>query len=774
MKVTYNWLKEYLDLNVSPYDLIDIFGKLGMPVEEFVDFRKGKEKLKVAEIVSVEKHRNSDKLFVLKLRTKDEEVKIVSGAPYLEKGKKVIYAPPGTKLEEFEVGVRVIRGEESVGTIVSEEELGLADKSETVIFLDKSVDLDEDPLKILGVDDYVYDLEIYPNRPDLLSVIGIARDLSAYLNLELKLPEIKKIEEKDIGFKIEIDEDAPCYRYIGIIIKGIKVGKSPSKIRYRLHLCGLRAINSIVDATNYVMLETGHPLHAFDLAKINEKIVVRNARKGEKILCLDEKERELNDNIMVIADKEKPLAIAGIIGGEESGVNDGTQEILCESAFFDMINIRKSAGFLNVQTESSYRFERGADFEMVEFAAYRLRDLIIETSGGVPYKKIDVIKKEIKGKKVFLKEGKLKKILGKEFNLEKSKELLERLYIKCDIKDSVLYADVPTFRRDIEIEEDLIEEIARIYGYDKFESQAEKVGSIVGKRDDFEDRLRDHFKGEGFLECFSLSLIDEKEAELITDKYLRLKNPLSERFSILRPSLLPSLLFSLKNNLRKGEKVRKLFEIGKVFYHDYSEENKLGLLIASVSEDNWIKREKIEPYFELKGIIESFLEDFEDSLDFEKKDFSFFDFGASILIEGKEIGFIGSVKQSLLKHYDLKTEVVFAEISLEKISFRKEKSYEPLPLYPSLSRDLSFVGPEDLDASQLIKRLKELKKETLLEKFVLIDVYKGKPLKEGEKNFTFRVYFRSKEKTLSERDVDREVEKIVKYIEEKTGYRLRG
>jgi len=774
MRVTYNWLKEYVDLNVSPFDLIDIFGKLGMPVEEFVDFGKGKRNLRVAQIKSIEKHKKSDKLYVLKLKIKNGEVKIVSGAPYLEKGKKVIYAPPGTKLKEFEVGVRVIKGEESIGTIVSEEELGLADKSETVIFLDENTELDEDPLEILGINDYVYDLEIYPNRPDLLSVIGIARDLSAYLNLELRLPEIKKIQEKEIDFKIEIDENAPCYRYIGIIIKGIKVKKSPTKIRYRLHMCGLRAINSIVDATNYVMLETGHPLHAFDLAKINEKIVVRNARRGEKILCLDKRERLLNENIMVIADKEKPLAIAGIIGGEESGVNENTKEILCESAFFDMINIRKSASFLNVKTESSYRFERGADFEMVNYAAKRLRDLILEISGGVPYKKIDVIKREIKGKRVFLREEKLRKILEKEFNLENSKKLLERLYIKCEIKGNVLCAYIPTFRRDIEIEEDLIEEIARIYGYDKFESKAEKVGSMVGKRDDFEDRIRNHFKGEGFLECFSLSLIDDKEAELVVDKYLRVKNPLSERFSVLRPSLLPSLLSSLKNNLRKGEKVSKLFEIGKVFYHDYSEENKLGLLIASFSEDNWIKREEIDPYFELKGILESFLEHFEDFIDFKKRDFKFFDSGVSILIEGKEIGFVGDVKESILKHYDLKKGVAFAELSLEKISFEKKRSYEPLPLYPSLSRDLSFIGPESIDAYELIKVLKELKKKTLLEKFRLVDVYKGKPLKEGEKNFTFRVYFRSKEKTLSERDVDREVEKIVKCIEEKTGYRLRG
>ncbi len=774
MRVTYNWLREYIDLNVSPYDLIDIFGKLGMQVKEFIDLRKGKENLKIAEIVDIEKHKKSDNLYLLKLKTKDEEIKVVSGAPYLEKGKKVIYAPPGTKLMDFEVDVKVIKGEKSLGTILSEKELGVADKSETVIFLDKNVKLSEDPLKLLGLDDYVYDLEIYPNRPDLLSVIGVARDLSAYLNLRIRLPEIKKIEEEEINFEIEIERDAPCYRYIGIIIKDVNVKESPSKIRYRLNLCGLRAINSVVDATNYVMLETGQPLHAFDLSKIKEKIIVRNAKRKEKILCLDGKERNLNENIMVIADKEKPLAIAGIIGGKDSGVNEGAKDILCESAFFDMINIRTSSKFLNIQTESSYRFERGADFEMVNYAAHRLRDLILEISGGNAYKKIDVIKKEIKSKKVFLREEKIKKILGNEFSLEKSKELLERLYMDCKIEGNVLQVNVPTFRRDIDIEEDLIEEIARIYGYEKFEPEAERVGFFVGKREDFEDKIRNYFKGEGFLECFSLSLIEEKEAKLISDRYLRLKNPLSERFYILRPSLLPSLFSSLRNNLRKGERVRRLFEIGKVFYHDYSEEEKLGLLFVHLSQENWIKREEIEPYFELKGIIESFFEYFEDSLDFEEKNFSFFDFGTSILLEGKEIGFIGKVKEDILKYYDLNKEAVFAEISLEKISFKEKRKYEPLFLYPALSRDLSFVGPEDLNVSEIIKRLKELKNKTLLEKFALIDVYKGEPLLKGEKNFTFRIYFRSKERTLSERDVDKEVEKIVKYIEEKTGYRLRG
>ncbi len=570
MRITYNWLKEYIDLSASPHELIDIFENLGMPVEEFVDFRKGKENIKVAEITEIKKHERTDKLFVLKLKTKDEEVQVVSGAPYLETGKKVIYAPPGTELLNYKVDVREIRGIKSFGTLLSEEELGLADKSKTIIYLDRSVSLKADPFEILGINDYIYELEIYPNRPDLLGIIGIARDLSAYLNKELKIPEIKKIKEEEIDFKIEIDEDAPCYRYIGLLIKDLKVKKSPQKIKYRLHLAGLRSINSVVDATNYVMLETGQPLHAFDLAKIEEKIVVRNAKKGERLLCLDEKERILDENIMVIADKEKPLAIAGIIGGEDSGVNESTVSILCESAFFDRINIRKSSKSLNIQTESSYRFERGADFEMVKYAIYRLRDIILETSGGIPYKPVDVIKKEIKSKKVFLREDKLKKILGHEFNLNIANRILKRLYFKTEIKDKKIEAEVPTFRRDIEIEEDLIEEIARLHGYEKFKSEPEKVSGFVGKRENFEDRIREHFKGEGFLECFSLSLIDEKEAKLICDRYLKIKNPLSERFSVLRPSLLPSLLFSLKNNLRKGEKVSKLFETGKVFYADYS------------------------------------------------------------------------------------------------------------------------------------------------------------------------------------------------------------
>ncbi|MEO0290677.1 MAG: phenylalanine--tRNA ligase subunit beta [candidate division WOR-3 bacterium] len=774
MKVTYNWLKEYVDLNISPKELLEIFGKLGMPVEEFTDFRKGKENLMVAVIEDIERHKKKDNLFVLNLRTKKGNFKTISGAPFLEKGKKVIFAPKGTILKDYIVEEKVIRGEESLGTIVSEEELSLADKSETVIFLDEKISLEDDPLEILGLNDYIYELEIYPNRPDLLSVIGIARDISAYLNLELKIPEIKKIKEEEIDFKIEIEENAPCDRYVGLIIKDIKVKESSSKIKYRLNLCGIRAINSVVDATNYVMLETGHPLHAFDLNKIREKIIVRNAKKGEKILCLDSKLRELDDEVMVIADREKPLAIAGVIGGEESGVREDTRDILCESAFFEKINIRKTGKKLNIQTESSYRFERGADFEMVYYAACRLRDLILETSGGIPFKPIDVIKNEYKKKKVFLKEEKLKRILGNEFSLEKSKEILERLYIKSNLNNGILEAEIPSFRRDIEIEEDLIEEVARIYGYENFKSEAEEVSSFIGKRDVTEDRIREHFKGEGFLECVNISLIEEKEANLFSEKYLKIKNPLSERFSVLRSSLLPSLLFSLKNNLRKNEKIQKLFEIGKVFYENYSEEKKLGLLLADVKEENWLKSKEVEPYFELKGILESFFENFEDSLYFVEENFSFFEYGAKIIIDDKEIGFIGEVKEEILKYYDLKVQSVYSEISLDKIKLKDTLVFKPLFLYPSLSRDLSFVGSEEIRAQELIKALKELKRETLIEKFFLFDVYKGKPLKEGEKNFTFRVFFRSMDKTLSERDVDKEVEKIVKYIEEKTGYRLRG
>ncbi|MEN3046515.1 MAG: phenylalanine--tRNA ligase subunit beta [Candidatus Hydrothermales bacterium] len=774
MRVTYNWLKDYIDLEVPPSDLIEIFNKLGMPVKEVIDLSKGKENLMVAEIESVERHQKRDKLFVLKLRTKKGVYQVVSGAPFLEKRKKVIYAPPGTLLKDFKVDVKHIAGEKSEGTIVSEEELGLSDKSETVIFLDDKVDLDKDPKDLIGLNDFVYDLEIYPNRPDLLSVIGIARDLSSYLNLELRIPEIKKIKEDEIDFIIEIEENVSCDRYVGIIIKNLKKAKTPDLIKHRLFLCGIRSINLVVDISNYILLETGHPTHVFDLKKIKEKVIVRNARKGEALLCLDGKTRELDESVMVISDSEKVLALAGIIGGENSAVTEETEEILCESAFFDKINIRKTSKKFNIQTESSYRFERGADFNMVEYAALRLRDLVMDLSGGTPYRKIDVIKSVVKPKKVYLKENKLKKILGDEFDLYTSQKILERLYMSCKLEKNTLEVVVPTFRRDIEIEEDLIEEIARVYGYENFESEAESISSFVGKRNLFQDRIRDYFRGEGFLECVSISLIDEKEARLFSEKVLKIKNPLSERFGVLRPSLLPSLLNSLRNNVRRGEKVKKLFEIGKVFYKDFEEEEKIGLLLTNLVEDNWIKESNVEIYFELKGILESFLEHFEDEIYFIEESYPFFNYSASIFINEEKIGYIGEVKEEILDIYDLKLEAVYSELSVNKLTFKKDLTFKSLPTYPALSRDLSFVGPEDVNASEIIRLFKKLKNETLIERFILFDVYKGKPLREGEKNFTFRVFFRSMDKTLSEREVDKEVEKIVEYVEKKIGFKLRG
>ncbi|MEN3044222.1 MAG: phenylalanine--tRNA ligase subunit beta [Candidatus Hydrothermales bacterium] len=774
MKITYNWLKDYIDLKVSPKDLIEIFNKLGMPVKEFVDLSKGKENLMVAEIESIERHQKKNNLFILKLKTKKGLYQVVSGAPFLEKGKKVIYAPPGTLLKDLKVDTKYILGEKSEGTVVSEEELGLSDKSETVIFLDDKVNLESDPKDLIGLNDFVFDLEIYPNRPDLLSFIGIARDLSSYLNLEFKIPEIKEIKEDKIDFKIEIDENTGCNRYVGIIIKNLKKVKSPNFLRYRLFLCGIRSINYPVDVSNYVLLETGHPTHVFDLKKIKEKIIVRNARKGENLLCLDGKIRELDETVMVISDNEKVLALAGIIGGENSAVTDETEEVLCESAFFDKINIRKTSKKLNVQTESSYRFERGADFNMVEYAALRLRDLIKELSEGISFKKIDVIRNEIKPKRIFLKENKLKKILGNEFDLDTSKKILERLYMNCTLKNNMLEVIVPTFRRDLELEEDLIEEIARIYGYENFKSEAEEISSFVGKRDSFQDKIRDYFKGEGFLECVSISLIDEREAKLFSEKVLKIKNPLSERFEVLRPSLLPSLLNSLKNNLRRGEKVRKFFEIGKVFYEDFSEEEKMGFLLTNLKEDNWIKESKVDIYFELKGILESFLENFEDEIYFIEEKLPIFNYSTSILINEEKIGYIGEVKEEILSFYDLKLEAVYSELNINKLTFKRDFTFKALPIYPSLSRDLSFVGPENVNASEIIRILKKMKNETLIERFILFDVYKGKPLKEGEKNFTFRVFFRSKDKTLSEREVDKEVERIVKYVEKHVGFKLRG
>lgn len=778
MKVTYNWLKEFVEFDYNPEDLAEILNSLGMGIEETRKIAWGLEnRLKVVEIEKVQKVKNKE-LYICEINDGKRKVTVISGAPNTKQGMLTVYAPPGTEIMGQVLGIREFDGIKSEGMLLSFDEIGVGEEREGLIELDKEFKIGEDPLPGMGLPDVVFDMEITPNRPDLLSVIGVAREIAAYKGVSFSPPSAEPDVNLEIPeFPVEIKDYDLCPRYTGRVIQNIRVKEAPVKIQVRLFLSGLRPINNVVDITNIVMLETGQPLHAFDLDKLQEKIIVRKAKQREKILCLDGAERELSGDILVIADAEKPVAIAGIIGGEETGVTENTKNIFLESAYFDNISIRKSRKKLKIDTESSYRFERKADWEGVLYASKRATCMLEEICGGTSGIITDVKKSEKKEVSVFLREDRVKKVLGEDINIKQAKEILENLGFKVkDQEGDKIFFYVPSFRRDIEAEEDLIEEIARHYGYEKIKGKIEKGVGFTGTRDKIRDKIREFFKNKGFYESISVTFVGEKDIELSglpSEKFIPLKNPLSQRYSHLRRYIFISLLHSFSINVNRGRRLIKLFETGHVFgkNKDYEEVENLCVLMGGEVEKNIFEKERKIDFYDLKGILDDFLSSFNLEVTFKAENYPFLKIGFSIQKKDKTIGFAGILSERYNEFFDIPYEIEIFEIDLSAIKI-KSPVFTELPKFPPLYRDLSFLSPRDTSYGVLEEKINNFKGE-YLEKFYPIDVFYGKPLPEGIKNTTIRCVFRKKEGTLTEDEVEKEVQNLLKYIEENTPFKFR-
>ncbi len=781
MKILYNWLKDYIDLKIKPDDLVELLDSLGIPVEEFKYLGEGLENLVVGEIVEIEPHPESQKLRVLKIFVGDESVQVVSGAPGLYVGMKVVQAMPGTILPGgFKIDKRRIRGVMSYGMPLSEEELGLADHSDTIIELPDELKPGESPLSYLQMDDYLYDLEITHNRGDLLGYIGIAQDIRAKTGDELIPPRVGVEEDPEIGkFPIEINAPDGCPRYTGRVIKGIKVGPSPHWMRYRLALIGQRPINNIVDITNYVLFELGQPIHAFDLEKVEEKIIVRFAKNGEKIVTLDGVERELTEDILLIADSKKPLALAGIMGGEYSGVQENTKDLMVEVAYFDPVVIRKGTMRLKLSTEASYRFERKIDPELSPLASNRIARLITEIAGGRVGPINDVNHLKIKPVKIFLKKSYLERLLGYEIPESKVVEIFDNLGFTVHKDENGFDVIVPTRRQDISLPADLVEEVARIYGYDNIpgkiiSTSGELVGKKLKKKTDY---IREFLVKLGLFEVKTIEFVGKKELSLFAypeQDAVRIKNPVNESYEFMRPMLSMSVIQVVSTNWRRGISPIKVFEAGKAFLWQGPddlpiEDERVVVMMAGKYPKTPFNEERKLDYYDLKGVLDALAEEFDFSYELEPAEKDFLSIGADVVINGNYAGFIGEL--SIGRFYDVKDSIYALEISLQNVEV-KGKRFRPFSIFPSVKRDISIVTDLEVPYIQVAKIL-ETFDSVFLKSFRLLDIYTGKPLPSGKKSLTFTLEFQSDERTLSDEEVDREFNRLIDLLK-RSGYQIRG
>ncbi len=761
MRLLYNRLKDYIELDLSAHEVKELLERIGIEVEDFRDLSENLEgKIFPAVVVESEKH---GRLNVAKVQLPDGSRKQVVVGVDVHPGEKVVYASVGTILPDgTEVGTKEIRGYLSEGMLLSEQELSLAERSEDILRLPENYNLQDNVLSFLHLDDYLYELYITPNRPDLMGVIGIAHELAIFLGSKVIYPEVLEMGD-NLEYEIVIDDKQACPRYTGRVIRNVSISDSPAWLRYTLHLVGFRAINNVVDITNFVLWETGHPLHAFDLDRIDERIVVRRAKEGEELLCLDGVKRKLDEDVLVIADVGKPLAIAGIIGGEESSVSWNTRNVFLESAYFDPKVIAKASRKLNVKTESSRRFERQADVEATLLASNRASYLIRKLAGGTIGKPLDVYPNKLSKVIVQVDVGRISSFLGYKVESSVVDELMSRMGA-YRLEESRY--EIPTRRRDIRTWQDVSEEVARFVGYDEIPSDPSacifKVGE--GKGNIYEQAIS-FLVSRGYYESKTWSLTSKEKALKFFKAPLEIANPLSAELSVFRPYIVTTLLEALSANLRKNILGGKFAEWGSIYRN--GEELSLGLVVGGRRLPNPHSGETYD-YYDLKGDVEALLEYFNLSYSFVKDELPFLRICASIIVDGRKVGFLGELRRSVLKMYDIKQRVFVAEISLIK---PKTRPIEDIPKFVPAFRDISFIVPKETTYEE-IRSFMESLDVPYLEGFYLKDVYEGDPIPQGFVSYTFNLIFRAKDRTLSDEEVNGYFKILMDYLEGR-GWKVR-
>ena len=816
MKVTLNWLKQYVDFNWSPEELTGRLTMLGLEVEGVQKISGAFDGIVVAQVVTRDKHPNADKLSLCRVNDGTGERQIVCGAQNFKAGDKVPLILPGASLppkpgdkEPFTIKVGKIRGVESHGMLCSHEELVLDPESighkkeDGLLILRGDAQVGQPFAEYLGRSggDVVYDLEITPNRPDLNSVIGIAREIATVTGNPLRIPELKIQNEK---LKIEglvsvrIEDAELCPRYTARVIKGVKVGPSPDWLKSTLEKIGIRSINNVVDITNYVMLESGQPLHAFDYHLISSSseresaqnklepthvgcytptIVVRRANAGEKFKTLDNHERTLTNEMLLIADEQKGIALAGVMGGANTEINNDTKDVLIESAYFSPVNIRRTSKLLGLRSESSYRFERGADVGICDWASRRAAQLILETAGGQLAKGlVDVYPKTKEPKPITLHFAKVKELLGVSISHADQISFLTKLGLTLtEQSPGVCTFNIPTWRVDLKREVDLIEEVARLHGVNNIPSTPPRGALGMNAYDSVHDQIaeaRRILSGLGLNEAQGQTLVSNAECRMPNTELVALANPLSSDMNGLRPSLLPGLIHSLRHNVTRKNYDVALFEVGRVFPVQNGvtkEEHRVAIALTGRRNSAFWSGDDRDAKFDvhdLKGLLEEFLEQFGlRGVTFTRRADStpLFLESATIALGGKLVlGEAGQLLPALAKKYDLRDGVLLAELNLDLLLARRNpaKSFKSLPQFPTIRRDVAMIVPETTTHEAVLQTVRQTKPANL-ESVELFDVFRGKHVPAGQKSLAYAFTYRSPEKTLTDAEVNAAHTKIV-------------
>ncbi len=809
MRISYNWLKQFIKTDLQSNEIADILTDLGLEVEgvdTFESLKGGLQGVVVGHVITCEKHPDADKLKITTVDIGDGKtpLQIVCGAPNVTVGQKVPVATIGTKLYDkegnaFEIKKGKIRGQESHGMICAEDELGLGESHDGILILDASLTPGTPAARIFNIEcDEVFEIGLTPNRADAMSHMGVARDLRAGLlqrgtTSELITPSVSnfKVEKRTLKIDIKVEDSKLVPRYCGVTISGVTVKSSPNWLQNRLKAIGLTPKNNIVDVTNYVLHELGQPLHAFDAAQIQgSKVIIKTLPTGTKFITLDDIERSLHEEDLVICDESGPLCLAGVFGGKTSGVSNETTTIFLESAYFNPVSVRKTAKRHTLSTDASFRFERGIDPSITEYALKRAALLIQEVAGGeITSDIIDVYPKRIEDFSVFIHFQKVNRIIGEEIKPETIKKILASLDIKVNsISDAGLGLLIPSYRVDVTREIDVIEEILRVYGYNNVTIPG-KLNATVSNSPRTEEyhiqnTIANQLCGLGFNEMMANSLTTPDyiglSQQLEAEQNVMMLNPLSNDLSAMRQSLLFSALEAVAFNNNRRRSDLKLFEFGKTYHktaEGHLEEKHLTLtLTGNRSNESWIKAQEKSDFFLIKGYVMAIL----NRLGIEQKTVAIpvvndiFAEGLALAIGKEIIVEFGSIKKTVVKHFDIKQEVVYADFNwgkLQKYISNKIK-YTDIPKYPEVRRDFALLVDETIQFEQIFNLAKQTEK-SVLKQVKLFDVYQGKNLPEGKKSYAVSFILQDDTKTLTDSQIDKIMGKLQSQFESQLGASLR-
>ncbi|MBM4275213.1 MAG: phenylalanine--tRNA ligase subunit beta [Deltaproteobacteria bacterium] len=798
MRLSLNWLADFVDVTAPASELAERLTMAGLEVEAVEEIAPDFSGAVVAKAVKVEPHPQADLLTIAEVDAGGRTYRLVCGAPNLQEGRIYPFAPPGAVLSQGrKLKPAKIRGVASEGMLLAEDELGISADHAGLMDIPQDLPLGQDVAEALKLADTVLEVAVTPNRPDCLSVLGLAREVAALLNQPLRHPEVivAEVEEPAAPLaRVTILDPVGCPRYAARLLLDLTVKPSPFWMRRRLHLAGIRAINNLVDVTNYVLLEYGQPLHGFDFRKLRGgQIVVRRPQKTEKtFVTLDGAERVLDSETLLICDRDHPVALAGIMGGLESEITPDTREVLIESAYFHPPVIRRTAKRLGLSTESSYRFERRVDPAGVIHALERAAQLMAALGGGrVLSGRIDEYPAPIYHPRLTLRVSRANQVLGTDLSRDEMAGLLKRLHLPTVVQDAdTLAVQAPSFRGDLEREIDLIEEVARLRGYEHIPVTLPQ-GEVATPRPGFEVRLREQSRrlllGLGFSEAINYSFQSERlkgvlgEAEAAAPA-LPLANPLSEEQAVMRISLLPGLLDTLRRNIHHQVRNVRLFELSKIFRPEpeselpREEQWLTGLMYGDRAEAAWNDPEEPLDFFDLKGVVETLLEGLLiNEVSFGEEDLPpFLRRGARVYSRGRELGVLGEVAPDVSEKLDVDGAVWVFNLDFAALAEAALPTplFTPLPRYPAVYRDIALVVDAGLPAARVMEALFEHGKPWLKEA-KLFDVYTGDPIPAGKRSLAFRLIYRDPERTLTDEAVSRRHDAMVQALERELGAELR-